>query len=296
MKYFGVLFAFLLAFQGVEGQSFEMNGTDTINKVDVNRKRQGYWMVKAKPPKFRNYPVGNLVEEGSYVNSRKEGLWKKYYPSAKLWSEITYKGSRPFGKYTLYYENGKTEEAGNWERTKNTGEFKRYHPNGKIAQEFSFTASGKRTGKQVYYYPNGKKRLEGTWNDGLESGEQKEYFENGDLMSVKNFDNGVMDKSSFETYAPKTAQVDALDNMIDAGKEMNVKVEKDEKPNQGAFDGNGYKKLFNSDRQIAKDGTFKNYRLMDGKQYKYDQNGLLTQIMIFKQGKYVGDGVIEEGM
>ena len=294
MKYIGILFAFIIAFQGVEAQSFELNGTDTINKIDNTRKRQGYWMVKAKPPKFRDYPVGNLVEEGGYINSRKEGLWKKYFPSSKLWSEITYKGSRPFGKYTLYYENGNTEEAGNWEKTKNTGEFKRYHPNGKVSQQFSFTASGKRTGKQVYFYPNGKTRLEGTWNEGLESGEQKAYFENGDLMSVKTFNGGIMDQKSFETYAPKTAQKDAFDNMIDAGKEMNVKVEKDEAPNQGRFDGNGYKKLFNRDRQIAKDGTFKSYRLMEGKQYKYDENGLLIRVMIFKNGHYVGNGVIEK--
>ena len=33
---------------------------------------------------------------------------------------------------------------------------------------------------------------------------------------------------------------------------------------------------------------------MDGKQFKYDDNGLLLQIMIFKNGKYIGDGVIEE--
>jgi len=294
MKYIILSLSILIGVQFSNAQSFELNGTDTINKVDINRKRQGYWMVKAKPPKFREYPTGNLVEEGNYKNSRKEAIWKKYFPNKKLKSEIFYKGSRPFGKYTLYYENGNVEEAGNWARSKNTGDFKRYHPNGKVAQEFTFTESGKRTGKQVYYYPNGKVRLEGTWSEGLETGEQKEYFENGDLMSVKNFNGGNMDPASFETYAPKTAQKDALDNLIDAGEEMTVKVAKDEAPNQGGFDGNGYKKLYNKDRHIAKDGTFKNYRLMDGKQYKYDENGLMTRVMIFKAGRYVGDGVIEK--
>ena len=294
MKYFALILTFIFFLQDYNAQSFELNGTDTINQVDVNRKRQGYWMIKAKPPKYREYKPGSLVEEGNYKDSRKYGLWKKYFPSSKLKSEITYKGSRPFGPYTLYYENGNVEESGNWERTKNTGEFKRFHENGKLAQKFTFTPSGKRSGKQVYYYPNGQVRLEGTWEEGLESGEMREYFENGDLMSVKNFNNGEMDMSSYETYAPKTAQKDALDNMIDEGKDIKVTVDKEDKPNQGGFDGNGYKKLFNRDRQIAKDGTFKNYRLMDGKQYKYDENGLLIRIMIFKEGRYIGDGVIEE--
>lgn len=294
MKYLSFVVFLLIFSLSASTQSFELNGTDTINKVDANRKRQGYWMIKAKPPKYRQYPLGNLVEEGMYINSRKEGLWKKYYPSTKLKSEITYKGSRPFGAYTLYYENGNTEEAGNWERTKNTGGFKRYHPNGKVAQQFTFTPSGKRTGKQTYYYPNGKLRLEGTWNEGVETGEQKEYYENGDLMSVKKFNNGELDKASFESYAPKTTQVDPIEKIVAEGEEIKVTVSKEEKPNQGAFDGNGYKKLFNRDRHISKDGVFKNYRLIDGKQFKYDENGLLVQIMIFKGGKYIGDGVIEE--
>lgn len=294
MKLFSVCLIFLSMGLSVQGQSFALNGTDTINKIDISRKRQGYWMIKAKPPKFRDYPVGNLVEEGTYKNSRKEGLWKKYFPSTKLKSEITYRGSRPFGKYTLYYENGNIEEGGNWERTKNTGEFKRYHKNGKIAQSFTFTPSGKRSGKQVYYHPNGKVRLEGTWNEGLETGEQKEYYENGDVMSVKKFNGGEMDPASFETYAPKTPVKTPVEKMVSASKDVKITASKAEKPNQGGFDGNGYKKLFNRNKQIAKDGVFKNYRLIDGKYYKYDENGILFQIMIFKDGRYIGNGVIEK--
>lgn len=296
MKFLSTL-VILLAFSwNATAQSFELNGTDTINKIDATKKRQGYWMIKAQPPKFREYPVGNLVEEGNYVSSRKEGLWKKYFPSTKLKSEITYKASRPFGKYTLYYENGNVEEDGNWERTKNTGEFKRYHENGQLAQSFTFTESGKRSGKQVYYYPNGKLRLEGTWNEGLETGEQKEYYENGDLMSVKNFNGGTLDPASFETYAPKTPLKNAVEKMVEEGKDLNVKATKEDEANQGGFDGNGYKKLFNRNKQISKDGVFKNYRLIDGKYYKYDENGILTQIMIFKDGRYIGNGVIEKEM
>lgn len=289
MKYLST-FLILIAFAfGGLAQSFELNGTDTINKIDATRKRQGYWMIRAQGSKFKSYPPGNLVEEGAYKNSRKEGLWKKYFPSAKLKSEITYKGSRPFGKYTLYYENGNVEESSTWARTKNTGEFKRYHENGKLAQDFTFTEGGKRTGKQVYYYPNGKIRLEGTWNEGLESGEQKAYYENGDIMEVKSFNGGALDPNSVQTYAPKAPiQKEA------EGKAVKVTVQKEETANQGGFDGNGYKKLYNRNKQIAKDGTFKNYRLIDGKNYKYDENGILQTIMIFKKGRYIGNGVIEK--
>jgi antitoxin component YwqK of YwqJK toxin-antitoxin module len=130
----------------------------------------------------------------------------------------------------------------------------------------------------------------------METGEQKEYYENGDLMSVKTFSGGVMDPNSFETYAAKAPVKNAVEQMVEEGKDVKVTVDKDDNLNQGGFDGNGYKKYFNPDKQISKDGIFKNYRLMDGKLYKYNENGILTIIMIFKDGKYVGNGVIEKDM
>jgi antitoxin component YwqK of YwqJK toxin-antitoxin module len=288
-----LVFSFVLCYSSF-AQSYELLEGDTINKKDINNKRQGRWIVKANPTKNPGYTAASILEEGVYEDSRKEGLWKTYFPNGKLKSEITYERSRPKGAYTLYYDNGNIEEKGIWERTKNTGDFKRYHENGKVSQEFTFTESGKRSGEQKYYYENGQLRLVGTWQEGQETGEMREYYENGDLMSIKNFNEGILDKDSYQSYAPKTPQKDPLEKQMDEGKEMKVTATKDEKPNQGGFDGNGYKKLYNRNRQIAKDGEFKNYRLMDGKQYKYDDNGLLIQIMIFKNGKYIGDGVIEE--
>tara|TARA_R110002096_G_scaffold435928_1_gene664361 strand:+ start:16677 stop:17546 length:870 start_codon:yes stop_codon:yes gene_type:complete len=281
----GILFCIICAFSQDNG---------SINQKDAEGKRQGKWVIEANPSKDKGYKAGSTLEEGTFEDNRKVGLWKVYYPNGKLKSEITYKGSRPFGPYTLYYENGEIEEQGSWERTKNTGNFKRFHENGKVAQEFSFTETGKRTGEQKYYYENGNLRLKGTWQEGMETGEMREYYENGDLMAVKHFNNGEMDKEKFESYAPKTPQKDPLEKQISEGKDVKISAKKDEKPNMGGFDGNGYRKLFNRDQQIAKDGVFKDYRLMDGKHYVYDDNGLLIQIMIFKSGRYIGDGVIEE--
>lgn len=285
--------AFLIVFSETQAQNYELYKGDTINQL-VNGRRTGKWIIKAGPQKHPEYNTGAIVSEGEFQNSRKQGVWKTYYPNGRLKSEITYVNSRPKGPYTLYYENGKVEEKGNWEKTKNTGDFKRYHPNGKLAQDFSFTPGGKRSGEQKYYYDNGQLRLKGNWQEGQETGQMKEYYENGDLMAVKNFNNGVLDKNNYETYAPKTPQQDPLEKEMNAGKDMNVKASSSDNPNQGAFDGNGYRKLYNRDKQISKDGTFKNYRLIDGKNYIYDENGILQQIMIFKNGKYVGDGVIEE--
>ena len=47
--------------------------------------------------------------------------------------------------------------------------------------------------------------------------------------------------------------------------------------------------MYNSNRQISKDGLFKAYRFMEGKQYIYNGNGILTQVKLFKEGRYIGD-------
>jgi hypothetical protein len=40
------------------------------------------------------------------------------------------------------------------------------------------------------------------------------------------------------------------------------------------------------------DGTFKDGRLHDGRHYIYDEFGLLDHIEVYKDGVYVGNGVI----
>ena len=45
---------------------------------------------------------------------------------------------------------------------------------------------------------------------------------------------------------------------------------------------------------LSQKGLFKNYKLIDGFCYKYDENGILRNIERYKAGKYVGDAPIEE--
>ena len=61
--------------------------------------------------------------------------------------------------------------------------------------------------------------------------------------------------------------------------------------NQGVL--NGQNITYNKNKQITKDGVFKDNRLMDGKSYIYDSNGLLQRISVYKNGFYVGDAPME---
>ncbi len=53
------------------------------------------------------------------------------------------------------------------------------------------------------------------------------------------------------------------------------------------FQGNGYARLFRHDKQIKKNGVFKNRKLITGKKYIYDYDGLLDQIEVYADGKRI---------
>jgi antitoxin component YwqK of YwqJK toxin-antitoxin module len=269
----------------------------TVNYVDVVGKKQGLWV-------FTNVMVngtcddGNQkVSEGEFKDSKKTGIWKEYYCNKLLKSKITYTNNRPDGYAIVYHENGKVKEEGEWKNNRWMGVYKLYYPNGQVQQSFNFDATGKRVGKQTYYHENGQVMIEGVWEAGKESGLVKEYYENGDLKSIKDFTGGVIDNTKTQTFQPKKPLAPVKELQIPAEDLPPPPVVKkaEEKQNLGKpFDGEGYWQLYNSNKQITKDGIFKHNKFIEGKTYFYDDGGILVRIAVYKGGKYVGDGLIAE--
>lgn len=294
MRFIAFLFAFTACSLIAQGQTFEMFEGDTINYKDAMGKKQGNWKVFNKTKKLPGYKPDQVVEEGEYKDSKKIGVWKRYYSNGKVKDEITYKFNRPNGPYKTFYVNGQLEEEGMWKNSRNVGGFKRYHSNGKISQEFNFSTTGKRQGQQKYYYENGQVMIEGDWNGGKETGVLTEYYENGDVKAKKVFNEGQMDEAQTQNFAAKSPVKDAIKEEEKAAPVKEVVAQKSEKPNHGHFDGNGYYKLYNTNKMIVKDGIFKNYRLIDGKWYKYSEDGILINIERIKNGRYIGDVPFDE--
>ncbi len=268
--------------------SFAQTTDTTINKVDANGLKTGKWVVYND--------AHQKVEEGKYQEGKKVGLWKSYYPSGVLKNRITYVNGRAEGNAVMYHENGKIAEQGYWKGNRWVGEYKLFYDNGQVAQQFNFNESGKREGKQLYYFENGSIMIEGDWREGKESGIVKEYYENGDLRSERSFDNGNMDASKTKSYEPKKPLVEVEEPEQPAAKQPKIEAKPDEKPNLPTlvFNGEGYWKLYNKNKQITKDGVFKKYRMIEGKVFHYDENGILTRIAVYKEGAYVGDAPMED--
>jgi len=269
------------------------NGTQ-INATDSKGQRQGYWIILGSMLDNREYKPESKVEEGNYSDNRKEGLWKKYWPSGVLRSEITYSGGMPAGVYTLYYENGKVEEHSQWENSRNHGEFKRFYLNGNPQQHFYFAENGKRNGLQKYYHENGKLAMEVNVQNGQESGIMRRYNTDGTLMEEKSFENGVLKTSATKKYNQSKHSAPIVKDPYDenVGKESKIIADK---PNKAQlFKPNGFNTLYDRNGSATQSGEFMNGRLYDGKWYRYNTDGILIRIEIYKGGKFIGLGVIGE--
>ena len=259
---------------------------DTINKVDpVNGRKIGYWIITGEISKKKGFAPEDKVEEGRYVNSRKTGKWIKYWPNGAIRSAINYKYGRTMGAYTTYFQNGKIEEKGTINAGLLTGAYELYWPNGQLRQVKKFNSSGKTEGKVDYFYANGKKELSFSTVNGLENGGATWYYENGDKKKEIVFQNG--NSLSTKKYEPKKPIIEYNDPLIEKGPQL-----------EGVFNSahgklvNNYGKTYDINKNLLMDGEFKAGRLFNGRHYVYDEYGLLEKIRVFKNGVFVGNGIL----
>ena len=284
MNYFGIKhILFMLIFivhSSVIAQSKPAMDWDTINRVDENNRKYGYWIY------FLNGDSSHIEKEGAYQNNRKTGIWKTYYPSGVLKSEITYQNNRPNGYARIYYKNGKISEEGIWKGTKWVGNYTYYYENGNKAYEWSFNENGQRTGPQKYYYENGKLRIEGDWKNGKENGVIKEYYRGGGVKSEKIFAAGSFNASSSKFYAEKKVTIEDIPD------DTNATISKEHVTNTKtttyqAFTGNGMHKLYNAFQKIDREGEFRNGKLISGKRYYYSSDGKLIKTVFYENGRII---------
>jgi len=262
----------------VKAQSYEIFEGDTVNVIDKNNFKQGYW-IKHKP--F----CEEKIQEGNYVDGKREGLWKSYYSDGSLKSEITYRHGEKYGKAKTYFENGNTAEEGVWLIDKWVNKYKAYYRNGKLSYVWNYNEYGTRSGYQQYFYENGNIKIEGKWLDGKENGVIREYYPDGSLRSEKVFSKGKTGKDSITVYEIKEKQI--IDSLTEKIVSDTAETHFAEPDSLGIFEGDGHHIFYNKDKKKEKEGTFENGYLIEGKQFFYDEKGNLIKTAIYKNGKIV---------
>ncbi|HIP35958.1 MAG TPA: hypothetical protein EYG85_03795 [Crocinitomix sp.] len=259
-----------------------VQGDGEINKKDAQGRKQGYWIIFGKDKPEKGYPAEGKIEEGPYKDDRKHGQWTKYHKDGmtkKLIGE--YVNGRPKGAFVKYYADGTTKEEGTFVNGKHKGSLKRYHDNGQVAQEKNFNDLGKEEGRQVIYYPNGQIQYEYTTKNGVKTGKAVRYTEDGQVKEETTYgpDGKIVEQKKYEVKEIKKVEEGSGVSGAEKGDTKGIPFEK-----------NGYNKVYNSDDELWMDGKFKNGKLWDGKLYKYDSDGILLKIEVWKNGKYHSDG------
>lgn len=260
---------------------------DGKNSRDSEGRKQGKWVYLGKDRPTEGFPAEGKIEEGKYVDDRKEGTWVKYYNDGitpKLKGE--YKNNRPEGGYVKLSPKGIIIEKGTFTKGKYIDSLVRYHLDGAISYQGFYNEQGNEEGKIRHLYANGQIEFEYTSENGIPRGKAVRYYENGDIKEILQFGDGgqIINSDKREMVNPVVKLKDPA-----VSKEMAPTVSN---PNtKGAkFSPNGYNKIYNANQEIWQDGDFKNGRLWDGKVYEYDRDGILLKVRVFKSGVYHSDG------
>lgn len=201
------LLAIIIGYGDLSAQSLTTNGhlSDSINQKNSKGKKEGKWILYSEVSNSTGYGIIHKLEEGKYIDGKKEGVWKDYYYNGKCRNQITFKKDKATGFITIYHETGDTLECGTWQKDHWIGIYRSYYPNGKLKYEFLFDKNGKRTGQQKYYYENGNLLLVGNFKKGFEDGVFKEYENDGSAKSEVIYKNGKIISSQLierETKVP----------------------------------------------------------------------------------------------
>jgi antitoxin component YwqK of YwqJK toxin-antitoxin module len=258
-----------------------------INQKGPDGKKQGKWIYFGKDRPQSGYPAEGKIEEGPYIDDRKEGTWIKYHNDGvtpKLKGE--YRNNRPAGAYEKIYPNGTLKERGTFNRNKYSGTLERYHENGQLEYKADYNADGKEEGTVKYYYPNGQEEFVYEAVNGTPTGTATRYYENGDVKEVITFgaDGKPIKKEQKERVNPEI-------HVVDPGQSREQAPSIGQPRTKGApFKPNGYNKVYNANDEIWQDGDFRNGSLWNGKVYEYDSDGILLKVKVFKNGYYHSDG------
>ena len=265
----------------------DSKGCERVNIKDSQGMKQGKWIYFGKDRPSSGISPRGIVEEGYFVNDRKEGLWIKYHKDGitpKL--KANYKNNVPLGQYEKIYPNGNVREIGTFLNGKYIDSLIRYNPDGSISFEAFYNIDGFEEGKVIYYSESGKKELEYLAMSGRPFGDLIRYDAYEEIIDISCYRFG-------QYIAKKTAN-----NVHSAHKKETRRLRKNKAPrinqmnkkSNMSFNPNGYNTVYNKLGEIWQDGQFKDGRLYDGKVYEYDQEGILFIVKVYREGNYYADG------
>ena len=250
---------------------------------DANRLKQGYWIYRGKHIQVECFKPEQIVKEGYFKDDRRNGEWKEFFCNGNLKQIGAWNMGVPKGSFKIYHENGKLKEAGESTGQKLVGSYTRFAENGQVIVKKTYNSKGKQEGEVKEYYDNGQLKVEYTANEnGKPVGEFKMYAKTGELKRAITFDSEgkFVSKQDFEIVEKVEVEPSTSEVVLAEAPSISGKLQDGKEPKC-----DGVQKIYNDNLDILQDGEFKGCYLLNGKQYIYDEDGLLVRIEVYKNGK-----------
>lgn len=141
-KIFSLLFIWFISFT----LSAQVN--DSINKSDINGKKQGHWIKK--------YPNGNILYDGHFKDDQPTGEFKRYFDNKHISSVLNFSSNHKEVQASLFHPNGFLASKGEYLNQAKEGDWEFFSSNieGYLICEEEYSGNI-RNGRSIKYYPDG---------------------------------------------------------------------------------------------------------------------------------------------
>jgi antitoxin component YwqK of YwqJK toxin-antitoxin module len=178
---------------------------DTLNRVDKNGKKHGYWM---------KYNGDTLAYEGRFENGNPTGVFVYYYPNKKVKSTVSYADKGKTARTVMFHMNGAIMAIGKYTDQKKdslwkyynefellvsseqyfngaaNGDWQKYSLEGKVIEKTVYK-NGMRDGDWIQYFDNGKIKLKGSYKADQLDGSFLMYYSNGMFCVAGKYEKSI---------------------------------------------------------------------------------------------------------
>ena len=138
-------------------------------------------------------PTGRAIAEGRYLNSKKEGIWRRIYSG----EDAALLKTAPYASFTAPFVSQALFEQGNL-----NGKWVITDAKERKVHELQFQ-DGERHGTSVWYYPSGQIMLQAQYDHGRASGEVIQYGPDSAILARENYEEGRKLAAKIEYYDPQ---------------------------------------------------------------------------------------------
>lgn len=273
------------------------------------------------------YENGKISSEGNMRDGRPDGYWKTYSPNGKIKSEGNRKNYVLDSTWKFYDGNGMIMTEINYAAGKKEGMKRNWELGKFITSEESFSEDIKHGITSTYYAPEdslqvrGKLKLKVPFDKGKEHGMAYEYDKEGRIITLMEYNYGVLKKQESINRVDKKGQKQGMwkefyedgkvkeETSFQDGKRMGYSktyTKSGSLANIEKYEGDSLQKEvpelttkletrneYYEDGSIKKTGTYLEGKA-EGTHKEYSREGKITNAKIFKDDFLVGEGLIDE--